>query len=270
VSTTDEGIYRRLHDWLLDHIQRNDPRDDLSRPHIELKRTHSLKVADEIHRLGLALGLAGRPLLIARAIGLLHDVGRFEQFRRFRTYNDAASTDHGALGAAIVAEAGVLASFGADEAHIITQAIFHHNKLALPVNLSDEGLFHLKLIRDADKLDIFRVIMESMAAAEQALFKVFISNSDDVSEAIHATLMRGGNVDYNLAKNHTDRLLMHVGWVFDINFRPTLGAIADRGYLETIAATLPPTPRVTQILSKARSYLAAALADGPLYPPGQS
>jgi hypothetical protein len=258
----DEETYRRLHDWLLDHIQRNDPRDDLSRPHIELKRIHSLKVADEIHRLGLALGLAGRPLLIARAIGLLHDVGRFEQFRRFRTYNDAASTDHGALGAAIVAEAGVLASFGADEAHIITQAIFHHNKLALPANLSDEGLFHLKLIRDADKLDIYRIIMENMAAADRALFKVLLPDANDVSEAVHDILLRGGNVDYNLAQSPTDRLLMHVGWVFDINFRPTLRAIADRGHLETIAAALPPTPRVHRIVTKARNHLAATLADG--------
>lgn len=51
-------------------------------------------------------------------------------------------------------------------------------------------------------------------------------------------------------------------WVFDINFQPTLRAIADRGYLDTIAAALPATPRVEQVLCKARRHLAATLAGG--------
>ncbi|MBI5895221.1 MAG: HD domain-containing protein, partial [Desulfobacterales bacterium] len=257
-------IYCRLHDWLLAHIQSFAIADEAARRHFDLKRTHSLKVAEEIDRLGRALGLASRPLLIARVIGLLHDAGRFEQYDRYRTYNDAASMDHGALGAAIVSSNGLLAAFDSSEAQAITQAILHHNKVALPENLSSEALFFLKLIRDADKLDIYRIIMENMAAADQALFKVLLPGNEDASEELAAILMRGDGVNYQLARNATDRLLMHVGWVFDINFRPTLRAIAHRGYLETIATALPPTPRVTQIITKARNHLAAALSDGPL------
>ena len=270
MSTTAEEIYRRLHDWLLAHIQSFAIPDETTRRHFDLKRTHSLKVAEEIDRLGRALGLPSRPLLIARVIGLLHDAGRFEQYDRYRTYNDAASMDHGALGVAIVSSNGLLAAFDGSEAQTIAQAILHHNKLTLPEDLSAEALFFLKLIRDADKLDIFRVIMENMAAADQALFKVLMPGNEDASEALVEILMRGGSVNYQLARNATDRLLMHVGWVFDINFRPTLRAIADRGYLETIAAALPPTPRVTQIITKACNHLAATLADGPPDPPSQS
>lgn len=273
MSTTAEEIYRSLYDWFLAHIRSFGSPDDNTRRHFEQKRLHSLRVAEESLTLGRALGLAGRSLLIARAIGLLHDAGRFEQFQRYQTFNDAASLDHGALGAAILSSNGLLAAFDAAEVQTILQAIAHHNKLALPAAISDDLRFHLKLIRDADKLDIFRVIMENMAAADQALFKVLLPGADDISPEIHETLMRGGNINYTLAKSPTDRLLMHAGWVFDINFRPTLRAIADRGYLETIAAALPPTPRVTQILDHVRSHLASTLADGSRTdpnPPAQS
>ncbi len=259
---TDEEIYCHLHDWLLKHIQSFGPADDTTRRHFDQKYSHSLRVADEIVFIGRALGLEPRPLLIARAIGLLHDAGRFEQFRRYRTFNDAASTDHGDLGAAVVSANGLLAAFAAAEVRLIVQAIHHHNKLALPPALSAEALFFLKLVRDADKLDIYRVIMENIAAADQALFKVLVPRSDDATDQIHAALMRGETVNYRLVKNPTDRLLMHAGWVFDINFQPTLRAIADRGYLDNIAAALPHTPRVDQILSKARRHLAATLATG--------
>ncbi len=252
-----EGIYRRLNDWFLDHIQVLSSPDEGTRRHFDLKRTHSLRVADEIACIGRALGLEADALLIARTIGLLHDVGRFEQYKRYHTYNDRISTDHGELGARVLTASGVLAPFGAGQAQTITQAILHHNKIALPEDASDEVLFFLKLIRDADKLDIYRVIMENMADAGQALFEVLIPTLEDVSEEIYAALLRGGNVDYGLPRNATDRLLMHVGWVFDINFAPTLALIAQRGYVEQIAAALPQTPRIAQVLAKARAYLAA-------------
>ncbi|MFZ1982839.1 MAG: HD domain-containing protein [Desulfatitalea sp.] len=254
---TDENtIYRNLHAWLLEHIATIPCTDERMRRHLDLKRTHSLRVAEDIVRIGRRLGLDDHALLIARTIGLLHDVGRFEQYKVYHTYNDRISTDHGALGARIVAANGLLAPFSAEEAAIITQAICLHNKIALPDQESEAVVFFLKLIRDADKLDIYRVILENLADAGQALFEAVIPTAADVSEEIYAVLMRGGNVDYQLAANGTDRLMMHVGWVFDINFVPTLQLIAERGYLETIAAALPATPRVAGVLAKARAHLA--------------
>jgi hypothetical protein len=256
----DEGIYQKLYAWLMDHIAAIPCADERMRRHLDLKRTHSLRVAGDIALIGRQLGLSGRPLLIARTIGLLHDVGRFEQYKIYRTYNDRISTDHGALGVRIVSANGLLAPFSADEVAIITRAIGFHNKIALPEQEPVEVLFFLKMIRDADKLDIYRVILENMADAGQALFEAVIPTATDVSEAVYSVLMRGGDVDYQLAASGTDRLMMHVGWVFDINFAPTLQLIAERDCLEGIAAALPQTPRVAQVLAKARAHLSLALA----------
>ena len=39
---------------------------------------------------------------IAEAVALLHDVGRFEQYKRYGTFNDRKSVNHAALGVEIM------------------------------------------------------------------------------------------------------------------------------------------------------------------------
>ena len=41
---------------------------------------------------------------VAEAIALFHDVGRFPQYARYKTFRDSISTNHAALGASVLFE----------------------------------------------------------------------------------------------------------------------------------------------------------------------
>ena len=97
---------------------------------IVLKREHSQRVQDEIGSLGAELGLVGRDLDLTKVMGLLHDSGRFEQFARYRTFNDNRSVDHHKIRAALPDDPQV------DE---IYSAVISFMKDALPVEGGPAG-----------------------------------------------------------------------------------------------------------------------------------
>ncbi len=143
---------------------------DLSDPRIELKVVHTYKVATFAEEIGRSIAeLSEAEVNLCWLLGLLHDVGRFEQLRRYGTFLDAESVDHAELGADILFKDGLISRFwtgsvigmGDDEERaLIELAIRQHNKLALPDGLRNKEKLFCDVLRDADKVDIFRVAQE--------------------------------------------------------------------------------------------------------------
>ena len=126
----------------------------------KVKQAHSTRVAGHCVAIASQLGWDSGHIAAAEALGLLHDVGRFPQFLRFGTLFDAKSIDHGELGREVVIGSGLLSASNAAERQAILCGICHHNRLLLPDCAGPEAKAFLKLVRDADKLDIIRVIGE--------------------------------------------------------------------------------------------------------------
>ncbi|RJQ73641.1 MAG: HD domain-containing protein [Desulfobacteraceae bacterium] len=246
-----DDIYNRLEHWLLTHIASMGSTNGGCRQAFELKRIHSLKVADETVAIGRGLGLEPPALFLARTIGLLHDVGRFEQYRTYGTFNDFTSIDHGDLGERTVAANGLLDDFDPFQREIIRKTIRYHNKMSLPSDESEAVLFHAKLIRDADKLDIYRVV------SEREVVPGALPSQNTIAESLLEDLMAGKKVGYMHLKSAAEMRLMHISWIFDINFEPTLRLIQERNYLEILSAILPSSERIDAFVRKARQHLAA-------------
>jgi HD domain len=241
-------IYAKLEQWLLTHIAALGCANGSCRQAFELKRVHSFKVADEITVIGRRLGLDAPALLVAKTIGLLHDAGRFQQFKTYGTFNDFASLDHGDLGERTVTANGLLADFDPLQRAIIAKSIRYHNKKCLPTGESESVLFFTRLIRDADKLDIYRVVAERIRHEAGTL-------PGDISEALVADLMAGGKIDYKRVRNAAEMRVMHISWIFDINFEPTFRLIRERNYLDILASSLPAAEEIDAFIRQARSRL---------------
>ncbi len=133
---------------------------------IKLKIDHTYRVADNAVLIARDIGLDEKDVFLSYCMGVLHDFGRFEQVKTYGTFVDRASVDHAELGADLLFKKGHFNDFF-DEGDMspeilsLTELVIRqHNKLTLPEGLSERETLFCNIIRDADKVDIFRVLAE--------------------------------------------------------------------------------------------------------------
>lgn len=223
---------------------------------IGLKFVHSQKVRQEVSAIGQEIGLSGRDLFLAEIAGLFHDIGRLEQFERFHTFVDAESVDHAQLSIDVIKKEGVLNDLSKEERMVISDAIKYHNKLAVPKEFSGIKDTVAKLVRDADKLDIWRVFDEFYKSNRGCdAINLGLSESNCVSPGVLNDFLAEQVVRYNNVKNQTDFMIMRLSWLFDINFSLTLERMVRRGYIKTIVNMIPDQYQKIMILEKLNSFL---------------
>jgi len=244
----------------------DDPGSDPDlRDAIDLKIEHTLRVCEESRYISAALGLAAEARHLAEVAALFHDVGRFPQYARYHTFSDRKSEDHAALGVRVLRERAVLAALGPAE-DLLLRVIGYHNRLALP-GPDDETptcLFFSRLLRDADKLDIYRVVTDYYRRPEtegNGWVAWELPDTPGVSEAVCEALMAGRVVPNDRLRNLNDFKLLQVGWVYDINFAPSLHCLCERGYLRMLRDVLPDSPRIEMIFEKIEAYMAKRMEE---------
>lgn len=233
--------------------------DEYINANIKLKQMHSGRVCTEMLYLADELHLDGNQRLLAETIALFHDVGRFPQFAKYRTYVDPKSVNHCLLGLEVLQKENVLAQLHDEERQIIETAIRYHGEKELPSNLTGDTLLLSKMIRDADKLDIFNVVIKAYIQHrdEPDSFKLEIELPDEPSctpEVLEA-ILTGGRIDYRALKTWNDMKLCILGWVYDVNFVPALRRLKERRHLETIFEFLPDTPDIRKVREKIFAYV---------------
>ena len=244
----------------------DDPGSDPDlRDAIDLKIEHTLRVCEESRYISAALGLAAEARHLAEVAALFHDMGRFPQYARYHTFSDRKSEDHAALGVRVLRERAVLAALGPAE-DLLLRVIGYHNRLALP-GPDDETptcLFFSRLLRDADKLDIYRVVTDYYRRPEtegNGWVAWELPDTPGVSEAVCEALMAGRVVPNDRLRNLNDFKLLQVGWVYDINFAPSLHRLCERGYLRMLRDVLPDSPRIEMIFEKIEAYMAKRMEE---------
>jgi len=230
-----------------------------------LKEIHTHHVCENMNLLTGSLNLSPNERITTEAIALFHDVGRFEQYRRYSTFRDAISENHAALGVKVLKEESVLVKVSEDERRSIYQAISLHNVFRLPSPLIDRDLLFTRLIRDADKLDIWRIFVEyymqpdtERASAVGLGFPDLPGCSPEVLDCLERREM----VNLSTLKSLNDFKLLQLSWVFDLNFPASFRLTLDRGYLDGLAMTLPEDGKVENVLGLIREYAAGKAAGG--------
>ncbi len=154
----DSEKLTELKDWFTKYVHTFRCSDPDKQQNIDLKEGHTIRVCKEILTIGKQLGLNDDELRLAEIIALLHDVGRFEQYARYHTFTDGKSENHAELGVAIIKRSGMLNQFDGAVNNLIIRSIQYHNRASLPDHESEVCLLFSKLLRDADKLDIWKDI----------------------------------------------------------------------------------------------------------------
>ena len=245
--------------WFDDYVAGFYGDDEFVNANLKLKEEHSRRTREEMRYLTNELGLTDNQRRIAEAIALFHDIGRFKQFVRYRTYNDPRSVNHSLLGLEVLHETKVLEGLKRKEKQLIEKAIEYHGLKELPNDLDGESLLFAKLIRDADKIDVFYVVTEyyKQYREKPEEFKLELELPDEPAysaEVVEEVLCQG-RIDYSRLQTLNDMKLCQLAWVYDVNFTATLKRIKQRRLLEKMFDFLPATEDINKVRKKIFQYV---------------
>ena len=212
-----------------EYVRKYDPNDGK----IALKIRHIYRVADISKEIAVKNNFNKEDENLAELIGLLHDIGRFEQVRLYNTFVDSKSVNHAEMGVKVLFEDGLIKEFVEDRKYdeIIRTAILNHNKGRIDSNITGKTLEFCKVIRDADKTDIFYVLTSENL--EDAYEKADISN-ELISDEIFREFKEDKIIDYKKRQSPADIMVSHIAYVFDFNYYYCLKKIKDCGYIEKL------------------------------------
>jgi len=250
---------KKFRAWFDDYVAGFYGDEEFINANLKLKEEHTRRTCTEMLHLAKELGLSGNQTRIVEVIALFHDIGRFEQFVRYRTYNDPRSINHCLLGLEVLRKTKVLEELDEPEKQLIEKAIEYHGLKELPKDLSTECLLFSKLIRDADKIDVLYVVTDyyRQYRDDPEGFKLELELPDEprYSAEVLERLLSGRLVDYNELRTMTDMKLCQLGWVYDVNFTATLRRIKIRKLLEALVDFLPKTSDIERAKEKIFDYV---------------
>ena len=199
---------------------------DMNNRLTKLKYNHSYRVSYTAKNLAIELGLSPSGVELATTYGLLHDTGRFEQLEKYNTLSDISTMDHADFGAFLLFEKGLIKEFCSNEENydVIKTCVKYHNKYSIDeMNFDIRELFHLKLIRDADKIDIFNI----WANLDEIDFK----SDGEVSESVKEEFYNHQMIHNENKKTNADALIGTLSYIFDINFCESLDYIIKEDFI---------------------------------------
>ena len=209
---------------------------------IKLKIDHTYRVADIAEKIGASVDADSS---FSWFLGLLHDIGRFEQLTQYGTFKDADSVDHAELGADILFKDGLIENFPhpslpriavEDVGRIAETAIRLHNKLTLPEGLDEKTLLYCKILRDADKADIFRVLTEppyderNERIVSDSIFGAVEAAREDVMTCVteHRCVPRRSDF------TPFEALIGQCCMGFELEFSESVRIVREQGYLDQL------------------------------------
>lgn len=240
-----EELLNKICFWFSNYVATFRSYDKQIQEVVAIKAEHTEKVRQISHELATHLGLAPRDVMLAEIIAVLHDVGRFSQFAKYRSLIDCKTEDHAMTGLKVIGEQSFVEEFLPEDRMIIFYAIQYHNKKSLAFSPNPRALFFAKLLRDADKMDIYRVLEPYLRPSDgKGISPIFLRN-----------FLAGVQCNYSDCRTEDDKKIIRLMWAYDINFSWTLEKIARQGYFEVIYRNLPHTPEITQGMQRLVDYV---------------
>lgn len=202
---------------------------------VEIKIIHTSGVVKMAEYLAKELKLSQEDVELAKLIGLLHDIGRFEQAVKYNNYEDYNTVDHADLAIEILFEKNLIRNFVEDTKYdnIIKVAIQNHNKFEIKEGLKDKELLHAKIVRDADKLDNF------MIKPYQDFYSLYRASekevaTENITEGVWNEFLAEKLIVASHRVTNMDKWLSCLAWVYDYNFEASFEFIKENGCIDKI------------------------------------
>ncbi len=243
VEMTKEEL-RSLEAWFQKYLDRFRNGDGVLHPMLELKRCHSIRVAENAAFIAASMEATESEKHLAEGTGLVHDVGRFTQFTEHGTFGDADTVDHGAEGRKVLEGEDLPFPDSPGDREQLLCAVEYHNKSRkdIPRDLGRGQDRLLKLIRDADKLDIMELVLGAVTSDGFQDLRTILPHirlSREVSPEALQEAQNTQSVPYGNLSTLGDILVMIATWFYELNYPSTLRLAMERDLLWRIRKELP-------------------------------
>ena len=203
----------------------------------KLKVVHTYHVTENARKIAEKLNLEEEDIKLAELIGLLHDIGRFEELKVTNELN-SIKFDHALYGSKMLFEQEMIRNFIEDNQYdeIIKKAIENHSKLEIEEGLDEKTLLHSKIIRDADKLDNYRVKKDERI---EAIFPTRVNKKEDMEESflsdkVYETVVNKQCVNIYDRVTPLDFWVCILAFTFDLNFDVTYKIVKENDYINVL------------------------------------
>lgn len=260
-----------------EYVRNYDPSDEK----IKLKINHTYRVAGLCQRIAESLGLSEPDVDIAWLLGMLHDIGRFEQIRRFGTFNDVQSVDHAEFGADLLFKEGLIRKFaegyyeecelarsGNEEAEqiiknnehhnkdtgLIEMAIRQHNKYRVKEDLTERQRMFCDILRDADKVDIFKVNADIPMEIIYDVTTEELKNGVITKEVLES-FYKKETVLKSVRRSAVDNIVGHISLLFELVYKESYRQAKEQGYVYKLLDFKSDVPEVNAEFDDMRKYV---------------
>lgn len=260
-----------------EYVRNYDPSDEK----IKLKIDHTYRVAGLCQRIAESLGLSEPDVDIAWLLGMLHDIGRFEQIRRFGTFNDAQSVDHAEFGADLLFKEGLIRKFaegyyeecelarsGNEEAEqiiknnehhnkdtgLLEMAIRQHNKYRVKEDLTERQRMFCDILRDADKVDIFKVNADIPMEIIYDVTTEELKNGVITKEVLES-FYKKETVLKSVRRSAVDHIVGHISLLFELVYKESYRQAKEQGYVYKLLDFKSDVPEVNAEFDDMRKYV---------------
>lgn len=195
----------------LEHVKKL----ELDNPRAQTKITHTFRVAKICKNISNNLNLTQEQIQLAELIGILHDIGRFEQYK---TCNQNKKINHGVAGVEVLKNNQYIRKYIDNNKYdnIILTAIYEHNRYELNTELSEEEKLFSKIVRDADKLDIIYEAIYIFWQQKEEMEKI---EKEQLSSEMLKDFYLGKLSNINNRKSQIDQILRFSSFIYDINYK---------------------------------------------------
>jgi hypothetical protein len=228
--------------------------DSYMQEHIDLKVKHTYDVIGNIRYIAKNTGLPESDTILAKTIALVHDIGRFQQFLTYATFDDRLSVNHAELGIKVLQDLDFFHAIKGNVNHsIIIQSVLNHNIPHLNDTPDERVLMFSQLLRDADKVDIWKLM-----TIRDVVFKILDQEHPDKytvpNEILHCFL-NGQVVPAHYAETLNDYRLLRLSWIYDMHFPATFGLLFKNNYAAKILSKIPQSERLDEISGIVHGYI---------------
>ncbi|SFU64220.1 HD domain-containing protein [Butyrivibrio sp. M55] len=220
---------QRVKEQFASYTRNYDPEDTK----IALKIAHTYRVADNCEQIAKSIGLTDEEVEFAWLSGMLHDIGRFEQVKRYNTFIDSESVDHAEFGADLLfGEEGLITDYidDRDWDEMLEIVIRQHNKYRMDESISGKTLVFCNILRDADKVDIFRVNVETpMEEIYNVTEEVLLTSG--VSEKVMEQVRERHAINRDIMNSPAEHLIGHIALTFELVYDKSRELAKEQGYV---------------------------------------